>query len=96
MDPFSSAPLVASLLGCGGIVVALPFLSSLGGTVDARRTLVAGGVETVREGIEKLSYSGLTLSEPVRLRLASHLTLLLCAGEGGESRSTVVSRQRHA
>jgi regulator of protease activity HflC (stomatin/prohibitin superfamily) len=64
--------------------------------VDARRTLVEGAVETVREGIEKLSHSGLTLSEPVRLRLASHLTLLLCAGERGESHSTVISRQRHA
>jgi regulator of protease activity HflC (stomatin/prohibitin superfamily) len=63
--------------------------------VDARRTLVEGAVETVRDGIERLAQSGLSLSETVRLRLASHLTLLLCAGERGESHSTVISRQRH-
>lgn len=63
--------------------------------VDARRTLVEGAVATVKEGIDRLVASGLTLSEPVRNKLASNLTLLLCAGERGEQHSTVITRQRH-
>jgi len=63
--------------------------------VDARRTLVEGAVSTVREGLEKLDQAGLRLSPASRTRLASSLTLLLCAGERGESHSTVIARQRH-
>ena len=63
--------------------------------VDARRTLVEGAVATVKEGLEKLDHAGLTLSPASRTRLASCLTLLLCAGERGDSHSTVITRQRH-
>ena len=62
--------------------------------VDARRTLVEGAVETVRDALQRLDQSGMTLSPDVRARLATNLTLLLCAGERGEQHSTVVTRQR--
>jgi len=62
--------------------------------VDARRTLVEGAVETVREALAQLEQSGMTLSPGARDRLATNLTLLLCAGERGEQHSTVVTRQR--
>jgi regulator of protease activity HflC (stomatin/prohibitin superfamily) len=63
--------------------------------VDARRTVVDGAVATVKDGLDRLAHSGLTLSPAQRQRLASRLTLLLCAGERGQEHSTVVSRQRH-
>jgi regulator of protease activity HflC (stomatin/prohibitin superfamily) len=63
--------------------------------VDARRTLVEGAVSTVKEGLEHLDKAGLALSPASRTHLASSLTLLLCAGERGESHSTVIARQRH-
>ncbi len=63
--------------------------------VDARRTLVEGAVATVKDGLERLEAAGLKLPPAQRARLASNLTLLLCAGERGEQHSTVITRQRH-
>lgn len=63
--------------------------------VDARRTVVEGAVTTVRDGLNRLSASGVKLSPEASRRLASSLTLLLCAGERGEQHSTVVTRARH-
>jgi regulator of protease activity HflC (stomatin/prohibitin superfamily) len=63
--------------------------------VDARRTLVEGAVATVKDGIERLEAAGFKLTGAKRARLASNLTLLLCAGERGEQHSTVIARQRH-
>jgi regulator of protease activity HflC (stomatin/prohibitin superfamily) len=63
--------------------------------VDARRTLVEGAVATVKDGLERLEAAGLRLPPAQRARLASNLTLLLCAGERGEHHSTVVTRARH-
>lgn len=62
--------------------------------VDARRTLVEGAVETVRDGIERLAAQKIYLSPVRHHHLVSNLTLLLCAGERGEGHSTVVTRQR--
>jgi regulator of protease activity HflC (stomatin/prohibitin superfamily) len=62
--------------------------------VDARRTLVEGAVATVKDGLDRLAASGLSLSPAARVRLASNLTLLLCAGERGEQHSTVITRTR--
>ncbi len=62
--------------------------------VDARRTLVEGGVSTVHEGIQRLEQAQIQLSPVRRNHLITNLTLLLCAGERGEQHSTVVSRQR--
>lgn len=63
--------------------------------VDARRTVVEGAVATVKDGLNRLASSGVKLSPEASRRLASSLTLLLCAGERGEQHSTVVTRQRH-
>lgn len=60
--------------------------------VDARRTVVEGAVMTVREALDSLKASGITLSAKNQMALVSNLTLLLCAGDRGESHSTVVSR----
>jgi regulator of protease activity HflC (stomatin/prohibitin superfamily) len=60
--------------------------------VDARRTVVEGAVMTVREAIDQLERSGIQLSPANQTSLVSNLTLLLCAGDRGESHSTVVSR----
>lgn len=63
--------------------------------VDARRTVVDGAVATVKDGLDRLARAGLKLSPHSRQRLASSLTLLLCAGERGQEHSTVVTRSRH-
>lgn len=60
--------------------------------VDARRTVVEGAVMTVREALDQLARSGIQLSPENQTSLVSNLTLLLCAGDRGESNSTVVSR----
>ncbi len=62
--------------------------------VDARRTLVAGALDTVRDALDTLARFGITLPDRSRNLLASNLTLLLCAGERGEQHSTVVARHR--
>ena len=63
--------------------------------VDARRTVVDGAVATVKEGLDRLEKAGVHLRPSVRQKVASSLTLLLCAGERGQEHSTVVSRARH-
>lgn len=63
--------------------------------VDARRTVVEGAVATVKDGLDRLARAGVQLSAEHRQRLASSLTLLLCAGERGQEHSTVVTRARH-
>jgi regulator of protease activity HflC (stomatin/prohibitin superfamily) len=60
--------------------------------VDARRTVVEGAVMTVREALDQLGRSGIQLSPENQTSLVSNLTLLLCAGDRGDSHSTVVSR----
>jgi regulator of protease activity HflC (stomatin/prohibitin superfamily) len=62
--------------------------------VDARRTVVEGAVLTVREALDQLEGLGLRLSPANQTSLITNLTLLLCAGDRGESHSTVVSRGR--
>jgi regulator of protease activity HflC (stomatin/prohibitin superfamily) len=62
--------------------------------VDARRTLVEGAVATVKDGLDRLAAAGVKLRTDHRRKLASSLTLLLCAGERGEQHSTVVTRSR--
>ena len=61
--------------------------------VDARKTLVEGAVQIVKDGLDRLDGAGLKLPTDRRLQLASSLTLLLCAGER-EQHSTVITRQR--
>jgi regulator of protease activity HflC (stomatin/prohibitin superfamily) len=60
--------------------------------VDARKTLVEGAIGIVRDGLDTLEREGLHLSLAQREKLASSLTLLLCAGER-EPHSTVVTRR---
>ncbi len=62
--------------------------------VDARKTLVEGAVQIVKDGLDSLDAAGLKLPSERRLQLASSLTLLLCAGER-EQHSTVITRARH-
>lgn len=62
--------------------------------VDARRTLVEGAVHTTADALERMGKAGIQLATPTRMRLATSLTLLLCAGDreshqgGGAPRRT--------
>ncbi len=62
--------------------------------VDARRTLVEGAVHTTADALERLGKTGITLAPALKMRLATSLTLLLCAGDreshqaGGSARRT--------
>jgi regulator of protease activity HflC (stomatin/prohibitin superfamily) len=62
--------------------------------VDARRTLVEGAVAMARDALDRLDAAGMRLDPRQRTQLAVNLTLLLCAGERGDSHSTVVTRMR--
>lgn len=59
--------------------------------VDARRTLVEGAVETTADALQRIEGAGLRLSDFTKQRLATSLTLLLCAGDRSDH-STVVTR----
>ncbi len=52
--------------------------------VDARRTLVDGALSITSETLARLHQEGVPLSEAGRVRLATNLALLLCAGEKTE------------
>ena len=49
--------------------------------IDARKTIVEGGVEIVKDAVERLQKAGLELSEPQREALVSNLLVVLCSGE---------------
>jgi regulator of protease activity HflC (stomatin/prohibitin superfamily) len=59
--------------------------------VDARRTLVEGAVETTADALARIEGAGLRLSDFTKQRLATSLTLLLCAGDRSDH-GTVVTR----
>lgn len=64
--------------------------------VDARRTLVEGAVHTTADALDRLTKAGLQLSTPLRMRLSTSLTLLLCAGERESSHQPAARRTGHA
>lgn len=49
--------------------------------VDARKTIVEGAVEIVRDCIERLAKNGITLSAEKREELVSNLLVVICSGE---------------
>jgi regulator of protease activity HflC (stomatin/prohibitin superfamily) len=62
--------------------------------VDARRTLVEGAVHTVSDALDRMQRAELHLTPATQMRLATSLTLLLCAGDRNEHHGqTVVRRQ---
>ncbi len=63
--------------------------------VDARRTLVEGAVHTTADALDRLTKAGIQLGVPLRMRLSTSLTLLLCAGDR-ESSHVGSAGRRHA
>jgi hypothetical protein len=49
--------------------------------IDARKTIVEGAVEIVRDAIGRLQRAGLEVGEAQREQLASNLLIVLCSGE---------------
>lgn len=49
--------------------------------IDARKTIVEGGVEIVRDAVAQLSDAGLTLSEEQSEKMISNLLVVICSGE---------------
>ena len=49
--------------------------------IDARKTIVEGAVEIVRDAIDRLNKAGLEVSDSERDELVSNLLVVLCSGE---------------
>lgn len=49
--------------------------------IDARKTIVEGGVEIVRDAIDQLTDAGMALSEEQSEKLISNLLVVICSGE---------------
>lgn len=49
--------------------------------IDARKTIVEGAVEIVRDAVDRLQNAGLEVSESERDALVSNLLVVLCSGE---------------
>lgn len=64
--------------------------------VDARRTLVEGAVHTTADALDRLGKAGVTLAGPVKMRLSTSLTLLLCAGDRESHQNSGTRRSGHA
>ena len=61
--------------------------------IDARKTIVEGAVEIVRDAVERLQAAGLELSETQREVLVTNLLVVLCSGERAQP---VIQVQAHA
>ena len=49
--------------------------------IDARKTIVEGAVEIVRDAVDRLTEAGLEVDESERDALISNLLVVLCSGE---------------
>lgn len=49
--------------------------------VDARKTIVEGAVEIVRDGIDRLAKAGLSMSKERQEELVANLMVVICSGE---------------
>ena len=64
--------------------------------IDARKTIVEGAVEIVRDAIERLAAAGLEVKELDRDALVSNLLVVLCSGEKAQPVLQVQAGSRHA
>ena len=67
--------------------------------IDARKTIVEGAVEIVRDAVNRLNDAGLEVAESERDELVSNLLVVLCSGERAQPvlqvQSSARSRGRH-
>ena len=49
--------------------------------IDARKTIVEGAVEIVRDAVDRLQKAGLELDPASRDELVSNLLVVICSGE---------------
>lgn len=63
--------------------------------IDARKTIVEGAVEIVRDAIERLQQAGLEVDELERDQLVSNLLVVLCSGERAQPVVQVGAGHRH-
>ncbi len=62
--------------------------------IDARKTIVEGAVEIVRDAVERLHNAGLQVAETERDGLVSNLLVVLCSGERAQPVLQVQSSNR--
>lgn len=63
--------------------------------IDARKTIVEGAVEIVRDAVERLQQAGLEVREVERDQLVSNLLVVLCSGERTQPVLQVGAGHRH-
>jgi len=63
--------------------------------IDARKTIVEGGVEIVKDAVERLQAAGLELASAQREVLVSNLLVVLCSGERAQPVIQVQASQTH-
>jgi regulator of protease activity HflC (stomatin/prohibitin superfamily) len=64
--------------------------------IDARKTIVEGAVEIVKDAVDRLRGSGLELDAHDRDQLVSNLLVVLCSGERAQPVLQVQAGGRHA
>lgn len=62
--------------------------------IDARKTIVEGAVEIVRDAVDRLTKAGLEVKEVERDALVSNLLVVLCSGEKAQPVLQVQAGQR--
>lgn len=62
--------------------------------IDARKTIVEGAVEIVRDAVERLGKAGLEVKESERDALVANLLVVLCSGERAQPVLQVQAGQR--
>ena len=63
--------------------------------IDARKTIVEGAVEIVRDAVDRLQTAGLEVGDSERDELVSNLLVVLCSGERAQPVLQVQSGARH-
>ena len=63
--------------------------------IDARKTIVEGAVQIVRDAVSQLNSAGFDLDEQDRDQLISNLLVVLCSGERAQPVLAVQSNSRH-
>ena len=62
--------------------------------IDARKTIVEGAVEIVRDAVDRLNKAGLEVEDGERDELVSNLLVVLCSGERAQPVLQVQSSSR--
>ena len=61
--------------------------------IDARKTIVEGGVDIVRDAVDQLAEAGMEMSTAQTEQLMSNLLVVICSGERAAPVVTVAATQ---